>query len=324
MAGYDVFISYSRKDTKVADEICSALADAGLTFFIDREGIGAGQNFPEVLARAVDDSSVFLFLASQNSFNSKFTRGEVTYAFNHKRSGCIIPYIIDGSETMPPDLELMLGNFNWRRRELCPIRTKLIDDIQYCIANPDSGTVGGRAVMTPRKKKIITWSAVAVVAILLVSAILSLVSRGRNRAENRAAMDASRHYEQLIGQADSLLVSFENLKSSPNTLETTGEQIADLQLALRMLDSAGVVGARFGDSSFKGLFNKDIDSRTAALSARLDSIHRAWAEYAMDSYSLYQISQRESERQNVLSCIDFALSIKPDPELERIKQTINR
>ena len=34
---YDVFISYSRKDAKIADEICTALSAAGLTFFIDKE-----------------------------------------------------------------------------------------------------------------------------------------------------------------------------------------------------------------------------------------------------------------------------------------------
>ena len=166
---YDVFISYSRRDSKIAEEICSALTDAGLTFFIDKEGIEAGQNFPEVLADAVDSSTVFLFLASQNSFKSKFTRGEVTYAFNHKHSGTIIPYIIDGSETMPPDLELMLGNFNWRRKELCPIRTSLIEDIRKAIEHPEEGTVGGRHVMSPRKKKALIGTAVAVVVLLVIS-----------------------------------------------------------------------------------------------------------------------------------------------------------
>ena len=39
---YDVFISYSRKDTEVADKICSALDRAGLSYFIDRQGIGGG------------------------------------------------------------------------------------------------------------------------------------------------------------------------------------------------------------------------------------------------------------------------------------------
>ena len=320
---YDVFISYSRKDSKVAEEICTALSKAGLTYFIDREGIEAGQNFPQVLAEAVDGSTVFLFLASQNSFRSRFTRREVTYAFNHKHSGAIIPYIIDGSETMPPDLELMLGNFNWRRKELCPVEPQLIDDIRTAIARPEEGTVGGRAVLSARRKKVIGWTAVSVVALLVLAVVLFALLRGRDRADNREAMDASRQYEQLIGQSDSLLTRFEVLKSSANTLETTREQIGGLQEALQLLDSAAAVGSRYGDSAFKGLFHQNLSDRAAALGARLDSIHAAWAAYARESYALYKISRRPSERENVLTCIDYALSIKPDSELEKIKNTLN-
>lgn len=49
----DVFISYSRKDTPVADRICRALDSAGISYFIDRQGIGGGREFPELLAQAI-------------------------------------------------------------------------------------------------------------------------------------------------------------------------------------------------------------------------------------------------------------------------------
>ena len=39
---YDVFISYSRKDTEIAERICAALQNNGITYFIDRQGIGGG------------------------------------------------------------------------------------------------------------------------------------------------------------------------------------------------------------------------------------------------------------------------------------------
>ena len=42
---YDVFISYSRKDTAIADKICKALDKAGITYFIDRKGINGGMEF---------------------------------------------------------------------------------------------------------------------------------------------------------------------------------------------------------------------------------------------------------------------------------------
>jgi len=321
---YDVFISYSRKDSKIAEEICSALSAAGLTYFIDREGIAAGQNFPQVLAEAVDASTVFLFLASRNSFQSRFTRGEVTYAFNHKHSGAIIPYIIDGSQTMPPDLELMLGNFNWRRRELCPVTPGLVEDIRQAVAHPEAGTVGGRHVLSDRKKKMLGWGLASVLTLLVLAVLLFALSNGRKRADNRAAMEASRLQEQLILQSDSLVACFEEMKASPRTLETTGEQIADLQQALLLLDSAEVVAARFDDSSYKGLFDHGLADRSASITSRLDSVHAAWAAYARESYALYAISKRPSERDNILSCIAYALSIKTDPELETIKKELNR
>jgi len=320
---YDVFISYSRRDSKIAEEICSALSSAGLTFFIDKEGIEAGQNFPQVLAEAVDSSTVFLFLASQNSFQSRFTRGEVTYAFNHKHSGTIIPYIIDGSESMPSDLELMLGNFNWRRKESCPVKTGLIEDIRKAIAHPEDGTVGGREVMSPRKKKVLLWTVVSVLSLLVIAALFFALSSKRDRQDNHEALEASRLYDALIGQSDSLVLCAEAMKDSPRSLETTGEQIAGLQQACRLLDSASAVRLAYEDSPFKALFAKELEGHYVTVQSRLDSMQKAWAEYARESYELYRISQRDSERENVLSCITYALSIHPDPELETIKDKLN-
>lgn len=56
---YDVFISYSRKDIEIADRICQALRNHGITFFIDRQGIGGGMEFPLVLAQAIRNSKLF-------------------------------------------------------------------------------------------------------------------------------------------------------------------------------------------------------------------------------------------------------------------------
>ena len=86
---YDVFISYSRKDTEVANKICQAFDEAGISYFIDRRGIVGGMEFPDVLAEAIRESKVFLFLASNNSYASKFTQSEIVYAFNKKQHDTI-------------------------------------------------------------------------------------------------------------------------------------------------------------------------------------------------------------------------------------------
>lgn len=125
---YDVFISYSRKDTEVANQICKAFDEVGITYFIDRQGISGGFEFPTVLAEAIVNSKIFLYLASKNSYESKFTQAEITFAFNKKERGNILPYIIDGSN-LPLSLEFVFSAINWRRIENDPIEPVLIDDL---------------------------------------------------------------------------------------------------------------------------------------------------------------------------------------------------
>ena len=125
---YDVFISYSRIDSHIVERVCAAFDKVGITYFIDRQGIGGGLEFPEVLAYAILESRIFLFLASKNSYDSKFTNSEITFAFNKKDKNSIIPYIIDGS-TMPIRLEFVFSAINWRNITEHPVESVLVNDI---------------------------------------------------------------------------------------------------------------------------------------------------------------------------------------------------
>lgn len=125
---YDVFISYSRKDMAVADRICRAFDEVGIRYFIDRQGIGGAFEFPEVLAKAIVESSTFLLLASDNSYNSKFTMSEVTFAFNKKSKNSVLPYLIDDTP-LPLGLQFVFSSINWRNIKDHPIETVLVDDI---------------------------------------------------------------------------------------------------------------------------------------------------------------------------------------------------
>ena len=125
---YDIFISYSRKDISVADRICAALDKQKISYFIDRKGIGGGMEFPSVIADAIQNSKIILFLASNNSYNSKFTKKEVTFAFNEKPSGSLLPYVIDGSQ-LPTYLRFSFADINIRTIEEHPIETTLMKDL---------------------------------------------------------------------------------------------------------------------------------------------------------------------------------------------------
>lgn len=134
---YDVFISYSRKDTIIADKICNALDKVGITYFIDRQGINGGMEFPEILANAILDAKLFLYLASENSYTSKFTNSEITFAFNEKQKNSILPYIIDGSK-MPVQMRFIFSGINWRTIENHPIETTLVNDLLSLLDKRDS------------------------------------------------------------------------------------------------------------------------------------------------------------------------------------------
>ena len=108
---YDVFISYSRKDTAIANHICKALDKQGISYFIDRQGIGGGQEFPEILAEAIVGCRIMLYLASKNSYKSKYISKEITFAFNEKPDGSILPYIVDGS-LLPPTQRFIFSSVN--------------------------------------------------------------------------------------------------------------------------------------------------------------------------------------------------------------------
>lgn len=109
---YDVFISYSRLDSDIADKITCAFDNAGISYFIDREEICGSEAFQKIIAKGILESRIFLFLASQNSYNSIYTNKEVAFAIK-KKGKSILPYIIDNSE-LPSDLDLSFADINWR------------------------------------------------------------------------------------------------------------------------------------------------------------------------------------------------------------------
>ncbi len=153
-AKYDIFISYSRKDSAIADKICSALDNAGITYFIDRQGIGGGFEFPAVLAENIVNSKLFLLLASKNAYESNFTRSETIFAFNRKAKNAILPYIIDNS-SLPIDLEFVFAGINWRNITDHPIDTVLVDDLLRLLGRERKvvpPAVAADKVKTPKRK----------------------------------------------------------------------------------------------------------------------------------------------------------------------------
>ena len=90
-----VFVSYSRADTKEVLPLVDRLEEeTGAHFWIDREGIESAAQFEEVIISAIDQAEVVLFMLSDNSQHSQWTKDEITYAKNTGKR--VVPVVLHG------------------------------------------------------------------------------------------------------------------------------------------------------------------------------------------------------------------------------------
>ena len=92
---YDVFISYSRLDSVIADELANALKAKGVKCWIDRSGQYSGKNYKSVIVDKIRHSSIVMFISSQNSNESENVIKEISVAVELKKP--IIPVKIDNT-----------------------------------------------------------------------------------------------------------------------------------------------------------------------------------------------------------------------------------
>ena len=93
---YDIFISYSRKDSELVLSVVKQLQERGFTIWIDKDGIESGDAFKSVIVRAIKNSDVFLFFSSKASNESPWTVKEVNTAVHLKKT--IIPVRLDDAD----------------------------------------------------------------------------------------------------------------------------------------------------------------------------------------------------------------------------------
>lgn len=129
---YDIFISYSHKDFEVAESICKALTDAGISCFFDNISI-ENPDFWDVLAKGIKNCKVFLYLGSKNTANAKVTPKELSFAIEYKKARFIYPYFIDDCK-LPEVHKLMLSDLNQRYMSRHPISTGLIPDLRSILS----------------------------------------------------------------------------------------------------------------------------------------------------------------------------------------------
>ena len=93
----EVFISYSRRDLQQVIEIRDELKEVSqVDSWIDLKGIESGEQFVNVIIKAIEEAKVVLFMISETSMRSEYTKKEVMYAKNIGKK--VVPVILDNSK----------------------------------------------------------------------------------------------------------------------------------------------------------------------------------------------------------------------------------
>ncbi len=91
--GY-VFISYSSKNQKQADELCRLLERKGIGYWIATQHITAGENYAQKIPSALRECACVILLLSEASQRSQYVTNEVDRAINAKKP--LFPLRLDG------------------------------------------------------------------------------------------------------------------------------------------------------------------------------------------------------------------------------------
>ena len=129
---YDVFISYSRKDLQIVQQIKDDIetATAGRCW-MDLNGIESGAvQFTSDIVNGIKECRVFLFMLSVHSQYSEFALRELNFAYNKAKENKkkVVIVNIDNCK-MEDEFSFMYGLTDTISRNEMPQRKKLIRDL---------------------------------------------------------------------------------------------------------------------------------------------------------------------------------------------------
>jgi len=130
-----VFVAYVAEDLGPARRLCHALRAAGCEPWLDKERLLAGQNWPRAIARAIEDSDVFIACLSPRSI---VKRGQFQSELR---------YALDCARRQPLDSTFFIPV----RFEECPVPRRIAEDLQYVDLFPDWDRGARRLVQAVRR-----------------------------------------------------------------------------------------------------------------------------------------------------------------------------
>lgn len=107
---YDIFISHSKEDNKLAVALCHFLEERQFRCWMAPRDVQAGADYAKCIIEGIQSSSVMVVILSEYSNRSNHVRNEVERAFNHQVA--ILPFRI--RDVIPAQsLEYFLSSYHW-------------------------------------------------------------------------------------------------------------------------------------------------------------------------------------------------------------------
>ena len=109
-ANHRVFISYSSEDKALADRVCGALENGGISCWIAPRDIDAGADFPSAILGGIAEAEALVALLTAHATASPHVLSEIEHAFNARKR--ILPVRLSALD-LPPDFEYFLSTPQW-------------------------------------------------------------------------------------------------------------------------------------------------------------------------------------------------------------------
>ena len=188
---YDVFISYSSKDSATAQAICHELEDNHIRCWMAPRDIPVGSKYASVITEAIKSSKAVVLVFSERSAMSPWVESEINIAFSNRKP--IIPYKIDKAHVEDySEFYLMLNNRHWieaypdfktRFAELVSVVSNIINPHKDETAderkseretsqNPDAESVGTIIPPPPPEFHLNKWLWIAIACMVVVLAVV--------------------------------------------------------------------------------------------------------------------------------------------------------
>ena len=181
-----IFISYAHKDTDVVLPIVSELQQRGYRVWFD-QGIEAGTEWSNNIAKHLRDCSAFLFFASHNSAASENCLDEISYAKSNQKSALMI--FLEDDVVLPEGTEMQTARFQrmykTRHKNLIGFMDKLCEAplLHPCKKEEAEMAATSTPVATaeptpPAKKRPVILAGAALAVVALVVCLLAFLPKG--------------------------------------------------------------------------------------------------------------------------------------------------